>query len=82
MGCALSTGRWFVQYRGGEHAAGMRRDATAVIVAYNHPSEAAAPSPQDKEVTNRREEAGRLLRDIGVWAHHHYRVRTKTALKA
>ena len=36
-------------------------NATAVIVAHNHPSGDATPSAEDREVTHRLKEAGRLL---------------------
>jgi len=43
-------------------------NATAVIVAHNHPSGDATPSPEDKDVTQRLKEAGRLL-GISVLEH-------------
>jgi DNA repair protein RadC len=42
--------------------------ATAVIVAHNHPSGDATPSPEDRDVTHRLKEAGRLL-GISVLDH-------------
>jgi len=43
-------------------------NATAVIVAHNHPSGDATPSPEDVDVTRRLKEAGRLL-GISVLQH-------------
>jgi DNA repair protein RadC len=43
-------------------------NAIAVIVAHNHPSGDATSSPEDKEVTHRLKEAGRLL-GISVLEH-------------
>ena len=43
-------------------------NATAVIVAHNHPSGDATPSMEDKDVTHRLKEAGRLL-GISVLEH-------------
>jgi DNA repair protein RadC len=36
-------------------------NASAVIVAHNHPSGDATPSPEDRDVTHRLKEAGKLL---------------------
>ncbi len=49
-------------------APAIMHNATAVIVAHNHPSGDATPSPEDKEVTNRLKEVGRLL-GISVLEH-------------
>lgn len=35
--------------------------ACAIVVAHNHPSESLSPSPQDREVTHRLNQAGKLL---------------------
>jgi len=43
-------------------------NATAVIVAHNHPSGDATPSPEDRDVTHRLKEAGKLL-GISVLEH-------------
>src|SRR5271166_931843 len=43
-------------------------NATAVIVAHNHPSGDATPSPEDRDVTQRLKEGGRLL-GISVLDH-------------
>ena len=43
-------------------------NAVAVIVAHNHPSGDATPSAEDREVTHRLKEAGRLL-GISVLEH-------------
>ena len=43
-------------------------NATAVIVAHNHPSGGATPSPEDRDVTHRLKEAGKLL-GISVLEH-------------
>jgi len=43
-------------------------NATAVIVAHNHPSGDATPSPEDRDVTHRLKEGGRLL-GISVLEH-------------
>ena len=42
-------------------APALEHNATAVIVAHNHPSGSSEPSPEDREVTLRLSEAGRLL---------------------
>ena len=42
-------------------APALEHNATAVIVAHNHPSGTADPSPEDREVTVRLRDAGRLL---------------------
>lgn len=42
-------------------APALEHNATAVIVAHNHPSGNSEPSPEDREVTKRLIEAGRLL---------------------
>lgn len=42
-------------------APAFEHNATAVIVAHNHPSGSSDPSPEDKEVTARLSEAGKLL---------------------
>ena len=42
-------------------APAIMHNATAVIVAHNHPSGDAAPSQEDKDVTHRLKEAGKLL---------------------
>jgi DNA repair protein RadC len=42
-------------------APAIMRNATAVIVAHNHPSGDATPSAEDTEVTHRLKEGGRLL---------------------
>jgi DNA repair protein RadC len=46
----------------------IRRNATAVIVAHNHPSGAVDPSPEDVRVTAEIVQAGRLL-EVEVLAH-------------
>jgi len=43
-------------------------NATAVIVVHNHPSGDATPSPEDRDVTQRLKEGGRLL-GISVLDH-------------
>lgn len=43
-------------------------NAVALIVVHNHPSGDATPSPEDREVTHRLKEAGRLL-GISVREH-------------
>jgi DNA repair protein RadC len=43
-------------------------NAVAVIVAHNHPSGDATPSPEDRDVTHRLKEAGKLL-GISVLDH-------------
>ena len=43
-------------------------NAAAVIVAHNHPSGDATPSPEDRDVTHRLKEGGRLL-GISVLEH-------------
>lgn len=42
-------------------APALEHNATAVIVAHNHPSGSSEPSPEDEEVTARLKEAGKLL---------------------
>ncbi|MBP6869164.1 MAG: DNA repair protein RadC [Candidatus Pacebacteria bacterium] len=42
-------------------APALEQNATAVIVAHNHPSGNSEPSPEDLEVTKRLKEAGKLL---------------------
>lgn len=42
-------------------APALEHNATSVIVAHNHPSGSAEPSPEDREVTTRLKEAGKLL---------------------
>lgn len=42
-------------------APALEHNATAVIVAHNHPSGSSEPSPEDQEVTSRLREAGKLL---------------------
>jgi len=42
-------------------APALEHNATAVIVAHNHPSGSAEPSPEDLEVTARLKDAGKLL---------------------
>ena len=42
-------------------APALEHNATAVIVAHNHPSGSPEPSPEDREVTRRLHEAGKLL---------------------
>lgn len=42
-------------------APAFEHNATAVIVAHNHPSGSSEPSPEDREVTTRLSEAGKLL---------------------
>jgi DNA repair protein RadC len=49
-------------------APAIMHNATAVIVAHNHPSGDATPSAEDKEVTHRLKEGGRLL-GISVLDH-------------
>jgi len=49
-------------------APALMHNAVAVIVAHNHPSGDATPSPEDKEVTQRLKEGGRLL-GISVLEH-------------
>ena len=49
-------------------APALLHNAVAVIVAHNHPSGDATPSPEDKEVTHRLKEAGRIL-GISVFDH-------------
>jgi len=46
-------------------------NAVAVIVAHNHPSGDATPSAEDREVTHRLKEAGKLL---GIAVLEHRRV--------
>ena len=49
-------------------APALLHNAIALIVAHNHPSGDATPSPEDKDVTLRLKEAGRLL-GISVREH-------------
>jgi DNA repair protein RadC len=49
-------------------APALMHNAVAVIVAHNHPSGDATPSAEDKDVTHRLKEAGRLL-GISVLEH-------------
>ncbi len=49
-------------------APALLHNAVAVIVAHNHPSGDATPSPEDVEITHRLKEAGRLL-GISVLDH-------------
>jgi len=49
-------------------APALMHNATAVIVAHNHPSGDATPSAEDREVTQRLKEGGRLL-GISVLEH-------------
>lgn len=42
-------------------APALEHNATAVIVAHNHPSGSSEPSPEDHDVTSRLKEAGKLL---------------------
>ena len=49
-------------------APAIMHNAVAVIVAHNHPSGDATPSPEDKDVTHRLKEGGRLL-GISVLEH-------------
>jgi DNA repair protein RadC len=42
--------------------------ATSIIVAHNHPSGNLQPSPQDKQITSKLINAGKLL-DINVFDH-------------
>jgi DNA repair protein RadC len=49
-------------------APALLHNATAIIVAHNHPSGDATPSAEDREVTQRLKEAGRLL-GISVLEH-------------
>jgi DNA repair protein RadC len=46
----------------------IRRNATALIVAHNHPSGDPTPSPDDVAVTRAMVQAGKLL-DVGVLDH-------------
>lgn len=46
----------------------VRQNATAIIVAHNHPSGDPSPSPEDVAVTREVAQAGKLL-DIGVLDH-------------
>lgn len=50
-------------------APALEHNATAVIVAHNHPSGSSEPSPEDREVTARLKEAGNLL-GIVLLGHH------------
>jgi DNA repair protein RadC len=57
------------QVRVGElFKAAIRRNATAIIVAHNHPSGDPAPSPDDVAVTRAMVQAGKLL-DVDVLDH-------------
>jgi hypothetical protein len=47
-------------------APAIMHNAVAVIVAHNHPSGDGTPSPEDRDVTHRLKEAGKLFRDIGA----------------
>lgn len=49
-------------------APALLHNAVALIVAHNHPSGDATPSPEDNDVTHRLKEAGRLL-GISVREH-------------
>ena len=49
-------------------APALEHNATAVVVAHNHPSGSPEPSPEDRLVTDRLREAGRLL-GIGLLWH-------------
>ena len=49
-------------------APAIMHNAVALIVAHNHPSGDATPSPEDRDVTHRLKEAGRLL-GISVLEH-------------
>jgi len=49
-------------------APALLHNATTIIVAHNHPSGDATPSAEDREVTQRLKEAGRLL---GISALEH-----------
>ena len=49
-------------------APALMHNATAVIVAHNHPSGDATPSAEDRDVTHRLKEGGRLL-GISVLEH-------------
>ena len=49
-------------------APAIMHNAVAVIVAHNHPSGEATPSPEDRDVTQRLKEGGRLL-GISVLEH-------------
>ena len=49
-------------------APALEHNATAVIVAHNHPSGSPDPSPEDFEVTSRLKEAGKLL---GIYLRYH-----------
>ncbi len=50
-------------------APALEHNATAVIVAHNHPSGSAEPSPEDREVTARLREAGKFM---GVTVVRHF----------
>ena len=47
-------------------APALLHNAIAVIVAHNHPSGDATPSPEDRDVTHRLKEAGTTARHIGA----------------
>ncbi len=49
-------------------APAIEHNATGIIVAHNHPSGDPAPSPEDREVTMRLKDAGKLL---GIHLLHH-----------
>lgn len=49
-------------------AIALQTACTAIVVAHNHPGGKTDPSPQDKEITQRLKEAGRLL-GIAVLDH-------------
>ena len=49
-------------------AVALKTASSAIVVAHNHPSGNAEPSEQDREVTRRLKEAGKLL-GIGVLDH-------------
>jgi len=49
-------------------APALLRNAVAIIVVHNHPSGDATPSPEDRDVTHRLKEAGKLL-GIAVLQH-------------
>ncbi len=59
-------------------APALEHNASAVIVAHNHPSGSSEPSPEDREVTTRLKEAGKLM---GVMVRKHYIV-TKEGIQA
>ncbi|MFK7113792.1 RadC family protein [Flavobacterium columnare] len=49
-------------------AVALKCNASAIIVAHNHPSGSLKPSEQDEKITKRIKEAGKLF-DIGVLDH-------------